>query len=83
MPEEMRDLLNREANLNGRSLNTEILGRLQHTLEQQRKVRASGYRVTEPLPEQGGARDDLERSMLAMFRKLSPDKQLALLSLFK
>ncbi len=83
LPEEMRATLQREASLNGRSVNTEILGRLQHTLDQQHQVRSRGYRAADPAEDEFALRNDLERAMLGVFRKLQPEKQLALLSLFK
>ena len=83
MPPELKKTLEKEAAINGRSMNAEIVNRLQLSVEQQRNQTPDSYRVAEdsPLPYQ--ARDDHERAMLSLFRRLSPEKQLALLSLFK
>ena len=81
MPEELKQQLEKESKINGRSLNAEIVNRLKTSLEKQ----ASGHRVSEPggtgyqLPEL----TDAERQLLGIFRNMPPTKQLALISLFK
>jgi hypothetical protein len=80
MPAELRELVKREAKLNGRSLNAEILTRLRASIDPQR--RSGGSRTTAP-ERNGWVPTDAERAMLAVFRKLPPEKQLALLSLFE
>ena len=80
MPVEVRELVKREAKLNGRSLNAEIVARLRASVDPPRS--RSGSRPA------AQARDiwvltDAERAMLNVFRKLPPEKQLALLSLFE
>lgn len=64
-------------------MNSEILGRLQRTLDDQHRTRSRGYRAADAASEMPVVRDDHERAMLALFRRLQPEKQLALLSLFK
>jgi hypothetical protein len=77
---DVRHALAREAAINGRSLHGEIVHRLSQSLvtEQARQVRAheapAGY-----TPEV----QDTERALLTLFRKMSPEKQLSLLSLLK
>ena len=87
LPAEIGDQIRKEANLNGRSINSEIISRLQRSIEDQRAVRVNGYKVAEaglpPIPPEQLAADDNERAMLAAFRRLSPERQLALLSLLK
>lgn len=80
MPTEVRNLVAREAKLNGRSLNAEILARLRASMDPPR--RRSGSR---PAAQTRDALvlTDAERAMLAVFRKFSPEKQLAFLSLFE
>jgi hypothetical protein len=78
MPEGLRAKVEREARINGRSLNSEINERLKRSLA-----------GTEQLAANQTPRDyqidmtDSERIMLRLFQKLSPEKQLALISLFK
>ncbi|MBU0592456.1 MAG: Arc family DNA-binding protein [Gammaproteobacteria bacterium] len=84
MPAELKDRLDREAKINGRSLNSEVVSRLQKSLDGQSHVMTNGYTeqeinryvATHPL-------SDTERQMVNVFRKMPPEKQLALLSLFK
>ncbi len=84
MPDELKEALQREAKINGRSLNQEIVARLRSSLEQPVRVPTNGYTV-----HQGGQQgysegmSDAERQMVAVFRRMPPEKQLALLSLFK
>lgn len=87
----LKSRLTREASINGRTLHAEILYRLQQSLDQH----SYSYTEGNNLPTHGpasAARDvspgeqplpDTERAMLNVFRRLPPEKQLALLSLFK
>lgn len=84
MPDELKERLDREAKINGRSLNTEIVIRLKNSLESVQVIGKGSYTVEEKqhahyTPEL----NDIERQLLNIFRKLPPEKQLALLSLFK
>lgn len=83
MPEELLHELRREADLNGRSVNSEILTRLQLTLAQQAKLLQTGHRIEDPAAAEYRAMSDMERALLNIAKKLSPEKQLALISLFK
>jgi hypothetical protein len=84
MPAELKERLDREAKINGRSLNTEIVIRLRNSLESVQVTGKGGYTVKQ---EQHGhytpELTDIERQLLNVFRKMPPEKQLALLSLFK
>ena len=80
IPAELRAPLDKEASLNGRSLNSEILHRLTISLGPQGNV-PKNYRASEPRREE--PLNDAERKMLALFRRWPAEKQLALLSLFK
>lgn len=84
MPPELRESLKREARLNGRSLNAEIVARLRTIAEDpdDRPRRGSGIRATQ---DSRGSRGltDAERALLVVFRKLPPPKQLALLTLLE
>ena len=84
---EVRHALAREAAINGRSLHAEIVLRLRKSLgvvagddtpptEHAVRDTVAGAYFTQALA-------DSERAMLAVFRGMSPEKQLALLSLFK
>jgi hypothetical protein len=83
LPQELKEELQKEANLNGRSMNSEILSRLQMSMEQQARLLKQGYRVEDAARSELAALSDLERAFLAVARGLSPEKQLALISLFK
>lgn len=86
MQPELKETLDREAKINGRSLNAEIVARLQLSLDNQVTAKngyttdqhaASNY-TAEVAPEI----TYIERRLLDVFRRLPPEKQLALLSLF-
>lgn len=82
MPPELKDRLHNAASINGRSLNMEIIQRLLDSLESKGKpLIESGVR--QERAEYGPPLNDLEKSILAVFRRLPPEKQLALISLFK
>ncbi len=82
MPAELKQQLEFEAKRNGRSLNSEVVTRLWETLSkaheggEKHKAREPGTHYAVPLT-------DTEKALLAVFKKLPPEKQLALLSLFK
>jgi hypothetical protein len=88
LPEELKAALQRQAILNGRRITSEINTRLRDSLN--KNPSAPGIapsHITPPntahdaptyLPSQSA-----EDAMLAVFRSLPPEKQLALLSLFK
>jgi hypothetical protein len=76
---EVRHALAREATINNRSLHGEIVFRLQQSLQPPSFTGS-------PAAESVGTyevRSDVERTMLAFYRRLSAEKQLALLSLLK
>jgi len=77
MPEDLKQRLEKKKKINGRSLNSEVVARLQASLGKQQHFRAEdaggGYTVS---------LSDPERQLLAIFKRLSPEKQLALISLF-
>lgn len=78
---EIRASLMREAAINGRTLHAEIVLRLSRSLQPATPgVHAHG----KPGPaDPVTALTDGDRALLTVFRKLSPEKQLALLSLLK
>lgn len=80
MPPELRERVERESKINGRSLNAEIVNILQRSFE---KGVQSEYRIAEPSHGEKHGLNDSERQLLALFRRMGPEKQLALLSLFK
>lgn len=84
MPSELKERIDREARINGRSLNTEIVTRLKGSLEAS-VLQSPGNAYT--AKQQAGVYElgvnDIERQLLSIFRRLPVDKQLALLSLFK
>lgn len=84
IPPELKERLQEESIANGRSLNAELLDRLRRTIEQQDLIARNGYaNVQDSLGAPSAARTDAERAILAVFRGLPHEKQLALLSLFK
>jgi Arc-like DNA binding domain len=83
LPQEIRDHLQKEANLNGRSVNSEIVQRLQASIDYQFSARSKAHKAAESGQVEYTAQNDTERAFFAMFRRMSPEKQLALLSLFK
>lgn len=77
----LRHQLQREAEINNRSLSAEILSRLRDSLARQQQ----GYRelhAAQPTPD-APPMSDAERAMLATFRRMPVEKQLALLSFCK
>lgn len=83
LPQELKEELQKAANSNGRSINSEILTRLQLSLDQQARLLKQGHRIEDAARTELAALTDLERAFLAVARGLPPEKQLALLSLFK
>lgn len=82
MPPDLKDRLQNAADLNGRSLNMEVVHRLTVSLE------ARTYAGTEPMRTESPVTEytvlsDTDNKMLSVFRRLPPDKQLALITLFK
>ena len=83
MPSELKERIDREAKINGRSLNTEIVIRLKSSLDAAAALPRNAYTAER---QQGGCvqeLNDIERQLLNVFRRMPVDKQLALLSLFK
>lgn len=84
LPPGLRDALVREAAINGRSLNAEILLRLSTSLSEVRVPHRSGPAV---LRDQAGSYaaelPEVHRQLLAVFNALTPDRQLALLTLLR
>lgn len=83
MPAELKQKLDFEAKKGGRSLNNEVVTRLWDSINEgqpgagrheAREPRGNRYSI--PLT-------DAEKAMLAVFRRLPAEKQLALISLFK
>lgn len=85
MPSDLKETLEREAKINNRSLNSEIVGRLRKSLEPQ--AAADGIRYAAEAPPSNGhyatSLSDAERQFLGVFRRMPVEKQLALLSLFR
>lgn len=78
MPPELKARLEAAAKVNGRSLNAELTARLEKSLESPQSSLAvedtrAEYRVL----------NEHERSMLALYRRWPPDKQLSFLVLFR
>ena len=80
MPPELKARLQTEAKANGRSLNTEVVARLWASLQDK-----GSQMVRQPFPPAyiSNELSALEQQMLTEFRKLAPEKQQALLALFK
>lgn len=84
MPSELKELLEREAKINSRSLNSEIVDRLKKGLDRQAMASAGNHMAAEPAPtDYANVLNDIERQFLGIFRRLPAEKQLALLSLFR
>ncbi|MDP2398845.1 MAG: Arc family DNA-binding protein [Burkholderiales bacterium] len=83
MPSELKQLLDFEAKKNTRSLNSEIVARLWESLGRNDRIEGK-LGVTEvSAPHYGAQLNGADKAILAIFRKLSVEKQLALISLFK
>lgn len=84
MQAELKERLDIEAKISGRSLNAEIVYRLQLSLENQAIVESS-YTVKQPaveVYENAPEISNIEMKLLSIFRRMPVEKQLALLSLF-
>jgi hypothetical protein len=81
MQAELKERLDREAKINGRSLNAEIVERLRVSLDPPIRTE-SGYRAEQANSSYTPEISDIERQLLTIFRRLPVEKQLALLSLF-
>lgn len=91
LPNDLKAMLMREANINGRRITAEINMRLKASL-QATGIAPAGVpgvlpRTWVELAQRGKAHEnesnETERDLLALFRGLAPDKQLALLALLK
>lgn len=83
MPADLKERIDREARINGRSLNTEIVTRLKGSLDATGKLPKSAYAAEQTQGAYAQELNDVERQLLNIFRRMPVDKQLALLSLFK
>lgn len=81
MPADLREQIEKEAGINGRSINAEIIARLRASLGTENPVLPASPVAMEPASEWGMS--DSERAMLALFRRWSAEKQLSFLVLFK
>ena len=79
---DLRAALLREAAISGRSMHAEIVTRLKNSIEGADQQNAGDQGTHEPRP---GYLDltDVDKTMLTIFRKMTVEKQLALLSLFR
>jgi plasmid stability protein len=85
IPEQLKAELHREAAIHGRSLTSEVNIRLKASLQQGATDISEQHMVRERAaswPAQG-ALTDAERVLVSQYKRLSPEKQLALLSLLK
>lgn len=80
MPPELKARIEAEAKKNGRSMNTEVVARLAASLREE-----AAYQVARPATPAYANNDltEAEKQMLATFKALPAEKQLALLALFK
>ena len=82
MPADLKEKLTREAKINGRSLNSELVDRLDKSLRYPADNAKSDYSAQQAYSQNYGLElSEAERQLIAIFRKMSPDKQLALLAL--
>lgn len=90
LPDELRTAVERAAFASGRTVTAEINRRLQQTFENERPQAATALYRQAPSPAQvanekslAGALSSTDQAILEEFRRLPPEKQLALLSLLK
>jgi len=87
IPPDLRQALQREAHIHGRSLSGEILHRLKASLTEEPAANPprSGEPVVVYAPDAGSGRmlSDAQRMLLAMFDALPPDQQLAWLTVLR
>jgi len=85
LPPELRAALEREADINGRTLSAEIIRRLKLSLDVHHVssvVQAGEQRPAQSTPFQRPMSDG-QRMLLSLFDALPPDKQLALLTVLR
>lgn len=91
MRDDLRHAIEKSAQENGRNLTAEINHRLRESLKKDEARPGLGEAIRGPLVAQNETGDykvpvevsATDRAMLQVFRALTPEKQLALLSLFK
>lgn len=84
MPSDLKETLEREAKINNRSLNSEVIDRLKKSLERQTATTNTHYVAsTSTNDNYANTLSDPERQFIGIFRRLPVEKQLALLSLFR
>ncbi len=87
LPPSLRDELMRQASINSRSLSQEITQRLLASLEEAAAPRAAKGPMSLVQTSEPAARylpsTDAHRQLTALFDALTPDKQLALLTLLR
>lgn len=81
MQAELKEILDRQAKINGRSLNAEIVDRLRKSIEPPIRTEG-GHKIEQVQSNYGPEINDIERQLLMIFRRMPVEKQLALLSLF-
>lgn len=79
MPSRLKQDIDFHAKSNNRSLNAEIVQRLQDSLT----ARQDHGTKQAPISPYSGELPMIEQQLLNIFRRLTPEKQLALISLFK
>lgn len=82
MQTEIKEKLEREAKINGRSLNAEIVTRLQNSLDKTGAAQSNHFAAQPSANGYSQEINDIERQLLMIFRRMPVEKQLALLSLF-
>jgi hypothetical protein len=84
---DLRDQLMREASMSGRSLSREIEIRLRASVGGQSQVKPPKSQPVHVAEQRAGYVDpaltDAQRQLVALYEALTPDKQLALLTLLK
>ena len=84
MPSDLKEVLEREAKINNRSMNSEVIARLKNSLERQTAAATANYAASASVNAgYTNVLSDSERQLLGVFRRMPVEKQLALLSLFK
>lgn len=76
---DMKAALTKEAYINGRTLHAELLQRLRTSLDRD----GAGHSVASEKRTGYPVMTDSERTLLGLFQRMTPEKQLALLSLLK
>lgn len=87
MPAELKSRIDREAKGNGRSMNAEIIARLWASIEPSAAIGTTQPMnvVMDPARPSYIASDltEIERQLIAVFRRMPVERQLALVSLIK